>query len=297
MGAARVLIEGWRASKRPALKAVAGGPLSGVLPASMLDIVLEPPPFSAQGLLMGSGGLIALDERTCMVDLTRFMNIFNQDESCARCTTCRIGNMRIVDITGRITTGKGKPEDTEHLRFLDTLLRNGNCLHGQFSGYMLSALSSTGGSRPISASSFAAGFCPSSCMRVNPPAPEWPGAATPAPLAPLRRARGFWIDQNECVRCGVCAVCPELHPRHQPGSCDERRQRCTCPLVRPNHSERSEESLPSRRGEMNMATIDPMRKRGPLPSSGGREARRASPPHRDIPGRAGGVLPQKELEG
>ncbi len=214
----RVLIEemGGGAPGGRTLKAVQpGGPLSGVLPASMLDIVLEPPPFAAQGLLMGSGGLVALDERTCMVDLTRFMNIFNQDESCARCTTCRIGNMRIVDITGRITTGKGKPEDTQHLRFLDTLLRNGNCLHGQFSGYMLmSALKfyPEEFDAHIEEQRCPAGFCPELLQYEVEPTRATevgPGAAACPVDAFVAEGRGYWIDQSKCVRCGVCAeLCP-----------------------------------------------------------------------------------------
>ncbi|MBI2304410.1 MAG: SLBB domain-containing protein [Chloroflexi bacterium] len=116
------------------LKAIqSGGPLSGFLTARHLDLPLEPQAFAPEGVLMGSGGLVFVDEGACLVDMVLRYLTFAQDESCARCTTCRIGTQRYVDILERITQGKGRPQDLDTFRWLEGVMRNGNCAHGQAS--------------------------------------------------------------------------------------------------------------------------------------------------------------------
>lgn len=219
----RVLIEemgGGTPNGRP-LKAIQpGGPLSGVLPASDLDIALEPAPFTERGLLMGSGGLIALDDSTCMVDLARLYTIFNQVESCARCTTCRIGTMRLVDILERAVRGEHagpdltnhktwQPGDTDHIAFLHSVLQNSNCLHGRFSAYMINSV------LRFFREEFAAHIdeqrCPAKVCRelIRYEIVPERGAEVDPDVCPVgaikRQGADTWIDDELCIRCGICA--------------------------------------------------------------------------------------------
>jgi NADH:ubiquinone oxidoreductase subunit F (NADH-binding) len=114
------------------LKAVqSGGPLSGVIPASEIDIPLEPEPYRERGSLMGGGGLVVLDEEDCIVDLCIYFEWFAEDESCGRCTTCFAGTRRAVEILKRIANGRGRKADLELLKLLGSVAQNANCFHGQ----------------------------------------------------------------------------------------------------------------------------------------------------------------------
>jgi NADH:ubiquinone oxidoreductase subunit F (NADH-binding)/(2Fe-2S) ferredoxin len=108
-----------------------GGPLSGVIPASDLDIPLEPDPFRDRGMFMGSGGLVVLDDTNCIVDLCIYFEWFAEDESCGRCTTCFAGARRMLEILRRISSGRGRPADLELIKLLGEVARNANCVHGQ----------------------------------------------------------------------------------------------------------------------------------------------------------------------
>jgi len=115
-----------------ALKAVQpGGPLSGIVPASEIDIALEPEPYRERGSLMGGGGLVILDEDDCVIDLCIYFEWFAEDESCGRCTTCFAGTRRAVEILRRISEGRGRAADIELLKLLGTIAQNANCFHGQ----------------------------------------------------------------------------------------------------------------------------------------------------------------------
>ncbi|MCX8024493.1 MAG: NADH-quinone oxidoreductase subunit F, partial [Thermanaerothrix sp.] len=95
-----------------AFKAIqTGGPMGGCLPASYLDLPVDYESLTAAGSIMGSGGMIVMDEETCMVDIARFFMEFTQDESCGKCTPCRIGTRRILEILTRICDGKGQDGD------------------------------------------------------------------------------------------------------------------------------------------------------------------------------------------
>jgi NADP-reducing hydrogenase subunit HndC len=95
-----------------------GGPSGGCLTKEHLDLPMDYESLTAAGSMMGSGGLIVMDEDTCMVDVARFFLDFTQDESCGKCTPCRIGTKRMLEILTRITQGKGVPEDLETLETL-----------------------------------------------------------------------------------------------------------------------------------------------------------------------------------
>jgi NADH:ubiquinone oxidoreductase subunit F (NADH-binding)/(2Fe-2S) ferredoxin/NAD-dependent dihydropyrimidine dehydrogenase PreA subunit len=98
-----------------------GGPSGGCIPAELLDISIEYDTLTAIGSMMGSGGMIVLDEDDCMVDIARFFLDFTVDESCGKCTPCRIGTKRMLEILERIVEGKGEMEDIDKL---ETLAKN-----------------------------------------------------------------------------------------------------------------------------------------------------------------------------
>lgn len=95
-----------------------GGPSGGCIPASLLDMPIEYDTLTQAGSMMGSGGMIVMDEDNCMVDIAKFFLTFTQDESCGKCPPCRIGTKRMLEILERITNGEGKEGDIELLENL-----------------------------------------------------------------------------------------------------------------------------------------------------------------------------------
>lgn len=98
-----------------------GGPSGGCLPESMLDLSIDYDSLTAAGAMMGSGGLVVMDEDTCMVDVAKFFLNFTQSESCGKCTPCREGTKRMLEVLIRITEGQGREGDIE---LLEELARN-----------------------------------------------------------------------------------------------------------------------------------------------------------------------------
>ncbi len=92
-----------------------GGPSGGCIPAEMCDIEIDYQKINKTGAIMGSGGLVVMDETTCMVDVAKFFLGFTQEESCGKCTFCRIGTKRMLEILERITEGDGTMEDLDNL--------------------------------------------------------------------------------------------------------------------------------------------------------------------------------------
>jgi NADH-quinone oxidoreductase subunit F len=101
------------------LKAIqVGGPSGGCVPAALADTPIDYEALVAVGAIMGSGGLVVLDETDCMVDIARYFLRFTQDQSCGKCTFCRVGTKRMLDILDRICSGHGRPQDLEQLERL-----------------------------------------------------------------------------------------------------------------------------------------------------------------------------------
>lgn len=103
-----------------------GGPSGGCIPASMADIPIDYASLTAAGAMMGSGGLIVLDESDCMVDIARYFLSFTQDQSCGRCTFCRIGTRRMLEILEKISNGKGEEGDLAELENLALKTKSGS---------------------------------------------------------------------------------------------------------------------------------------------------------------------------
>jgi NADH-quinone oxidoreductase subunit F len=101
-----------------------GGPSGGCIPASMADIPIDYERINQTGAIMGSGGMIIMDETTCMVEMARFFLQFTQNESCGKCTSCRLGTLRQLEILQRIVEGKGKEGDIETLLELGEQIRS-----------------------------------------------------------------------------------------------------------------------------------------------------------------------------
>ncbi|RPH48753.1 MAG: NADH-quinone oxidoreductase subunit NuoF [Desulfobacteraceae bacterium] len=111
--------------KKKKFKAVQlGGPSGGCVPEEYLDTPVDYEAIAKVGAIMGSGGAIVMDESTCMVDMARFFMDFIQDESCGKCTPCREGTRRILEILNRICEGKGVPEDIETLKNLSYIIKD-----------------------------------------------------------------------------------------------------------------------------------------------------------------------------
>jgi NADH:ubiquinone oxidoreductase subunit F (NADH-binding)/(2Fe-2S) ferredoxin len=100
-----------------------GGPSGGCIPASLMDTPVDYESLIQAGAMMGSGGLVVMDETTCMVDLARFFLNFTQSESCGKCTPCREGTKRMLEILTRICNGEGVPEDIETLERLGRVIK------------------------------------------------------------------------------------------------------------------------------------------------------------------------------
>ncbi|MCL1992518.1 MAG: NADH-quinone oxidoreductase subunit NuoF [Spirochaetes bacterium] len=116
-----------------AFKAVQlGGPSGGCIPNELIDTVIDYKSLAATGAIMGSGGMVVMDEETCMVDIARFFLDFTRKESCGKCTHCRIGTKRMLEILERIVDGRGRGGDVELLRSLAAQIKEGSlCALGQ----------------------------------------------------------------------------------------------------------------------------------------------------------------------
>ena len=109
-----------------------GGPSGGCIPAEYLDTPVDYENVNKLGAIMGSGGMVVMDESTCMVDMAKFFISFIVEESCGKCTPCRIGNQRILEILEKITSGKATMEDLDHLTELAEVIKDASlCGLGQ----------------------------------------------------------------------------------------------------------------------------------------------------------------------
>ena len=194
-----------------------GGPSGGCIPAELIDTPIDYDSLTSLGSMMGSGGLIVMDESTCMVDIAKFFLEFTVDESCGKCPPCRIGTKRMLEIITRITEGKGTMEDLDELEELShTIKRGALCGLGQSApNPVLSTMKYFKDEyiAHVRDKKCPAGVCISmlryiiekeSCKRCGICAKNCPvGAITGSKEEP------YVIDQDKCIKCGVCmSKCP-----------------------------------------------------------------------------------------
>ena len=195
-----------------AFKAVqTGGPSGGCLPASLLDTPVDYDNLVAAGSMMGSGGMIVMDEDNCMVDIARFYLDFTVDESCGKCAPCRIGTRRMLEIMERIVKGQGKPGDIEKLENLaNTIRATALCALGQTApNPVLSTLKFFRDEYEahINEKKCPAHHCQSLLQYVI--TDKCKGCTACARACPAGAISGevkkqHTIDQTKCLKCGAC---------------------------------------------------------------------------------------------
>ncbi len=194
-----------------------GGPSGGCLTEEHLDLALDFDSLKKVGAMIGSGGLVVMDEDTCMVEVARFFMNFTQNESCGKCVPCREGTKRMLEILEKIVAGKGTVEDLELLEDLaDTISQTALCGLGktaaspvistlkffreEYLAHIVDKKCPTKTCKALNSIEIDKALCKgcSKCSRVCPV-----GAITGKVKEP------FNIDQNKCIKCGACLdSCP-----------------------------------------------------------------------------------------
>ena len=199
-----------------------GGPSGGCIPATRDDLSVDYETLTEAGAMMGSGGLVVLDETDCMVDIARYFLQFTQNQSCGKCTFCRVGTRRMLDILDRLCSGKGEAADLEELDHLAKIVKQGS----------LCGLGKTAPNPVLST------------MRYFRDEYE----AHVRGRCPARRCKALvkYTITDDCIGCTLCAQhCPadaiEMRPYEKHEIIDEKCTRCgTCKVVCPADAVRVE---------------------------------------------------------
>ncbi|MBQ1250897.1 MAG: 4Fe-4S binding protein, partial [Clostridia bacterium] len=194
-----------------------GGPSGGCLTEEHLDVQLDFDSLKKLGAMIGSGGLVAMDDNTCMVEVARFFMNFTQNESCGKCVPCREGTKRMLEILERIVSGRGTLEDIELLEELAQVVTE-TALCGLGKSAAQPVMSTLKSFREEYVAHVVDKKCPAhacTSMRSFVIDPELcKGCSKCARGCPVGAIEGqiknpFKIDQNKCIRCGACeSSCP-----------------------------------------------------------------------------------------
>jgi NADH-quinone oxidoreductase subunit F len=194
-----------------------GGPSGGCLTAEHLDLPLDFDSLKKAGAMIGSGGLVVMDDHTCMVEIARFFMNFTQNESCGKCVPCREGTKRMLAILERIVAGEGREDDIDLLLELaDTISETALCGLGKTAPFpVVSAIRSF---RAEYEAHIRDKRCPAgSCQKLKQIriiAEKCKGCSKCSKTCPVGAISGkirepFVIDQTKCIKCGACAgACP-----------------------------------------------------------------------------------------
>jgi NADH-quinone oxidoreductase subunit F len=193
-----------------------GGPSGGCVPAELADTPIDYESLRRVGAIMGSGGMVVLNDDDCMVDVARYFLTFTQRESCGHCTFCRVGTRKLLDILERLSAGKGKPKDLDEIESLSRSVSLGS----------LCGLGKTAPNPVLSTLKYfrheyeahLKGHCPAGrckaliryevtreCVGCTLCAQHCPAGA----ILPTQYRQHF-VDSNLCTRCDACRIaCPE----------------------------------------------------------------------------------------
>ncbi len=196
-----------------------GGPSGGCIPASLMDTPIDYDNLTAIGCMMGSGGLIVMDEDNCMVDIAKFFLNFTVDESCGKCTPCRVGTKRLLELLNKITSGKGTLEDIDKLEDLCYYIKNNSlCGLGQtapnpvlatlkffreeYIAHVVDKKCPAGVCKDlltykiVKDSCFGCGMCAKQCPADAIKVTDY--------VAPGKKRPAYEIDADKCIKCGAC---------------------------------------------------------------------------------------------
>jgi NADH-quinone oxidoreductase subunit F len=195
-----------------------GGPSGGCLPDQFLDTPIDFDSLSEAGAMMGSGGMVVMDEDTCMVNVARYFLDFTQRESCGKCTFCRIGTKHLLRILERITKGEGREGDLEQLETLSLDIKKGSLcglgktapnpvvtslryFRDEYEAHVKDKRCPSGMCRALTAFYIDLEKCARGCDACV--------GSCPVEAIFTTRDRKKAVDQSLCVKCGECMVaCP-----------------------------------------------------------------------------------------
>lgn len=197
-----------------------GGPSGGCIPGELLDTPVDYGSINQTGAIMGSGGMVVMDETTCMVDIARFFLEFTQSESCGKCVQCRIGTKRMLEILERICNGEGREGDIELLQEIAVKVKEGSlCGLGQSAPNPV--LTTIRYFRDEYEAHIKDKKCPAKqcksliTFRIDPEKCRGCGSCArkcPAKCITGEKKKPHEIDQELCLKCGTCLdACPSKY--------------------------------------------------------------------------------------